>query len=68
MRKLVSTVLITVVAFTPTWLFLIVRSILEPEGFMQNFLVFGLGVYILGGLQLMLVFLFLYFLITEVWT
>lgn len=44
----------TVFAPIPVWLFLGMRSMLSPEGFLQNFFVFGLGVWFLGGLQILL--------------
>lgn len=43
---------ITVACFSPTILFILIRYLLSPTGFWQNIAVFGLGVWILGGLQL----------------
>lgn len=42
------------IGLTPTWLFIFARSALSPEGFWQQFLFYGLGVYLLGGFQIIL--------------
>jgi len=38
----------------PTYFFLFLRSVLNPEGFWQKFLVYGVGMWFIGGLQLVL--------------
>lgn len=50
--KFIVTVLLVALSFTPTWIFLLVRNLLDPHGFWQKFLVLGVGVYFLGGLQI----------------
>ncbi len=50
-REVGWSVLILVLMFLPSELWLILRYFLSPEGFWQNFVVFGLGVWILGGFQ-----------------
>lgn len=62
MRVLVS-LLAVVVMFIPTWLFLLLRNALHPEGFWQNFATGVVGISALGGLQLFLLFLGIWFLI-----
>lgn len=42
-----------VVCFLPTWIFLGIRYLAAPEGFWQNIVLFGLGVWFLGGLQIL---------------
>jgi len=42
----------TVVGAIPALMFLGARSMLSPEGFLQNFFVFGVGVWLLGGVQI----------------
>lgn len=42
------------IAGTPTWFWLLVKSLMEPEGFWQNLVVYGVGFYFLGGIQLVL--------------
>lgn len=42
------------VGLTPTWLFIFAKSVLSPEGFWQQFIFYGLGVYLLGGFQIIL--------------
>ncbi len=41
-------------AFIPTWVFLAIRSMLEPDGFWQQLVVYGIGVWFMGGLQVIL--------------
>ena len=53
MRMLLSLV-VTVLAFTPTWMFLLANHLLAPHGFWQNFVLFGVGIYIGGSIQIVL--------------
>jgi len=46
-------------ALLPTWAFLFIKSALTPEGFWQNFAVYGVGVWFLGGLQLVFLFIWI---------
>ena len=46
--------LVALVALIPTWVFLLVKHFTQPEGFWQNFVVYGLGVWFLGSLQLIM--------------
>jgi hypothetical protein len=45
------------IAFLPTIFFFSVKALLSPEGFWQNFMVYGLGMWFLGGLQLIFLFI-----------
>ncbi len=40
------------IALIPLWTYLLVRNSLDPQTFWQKFLVLGVGVYLLGGLQI----------------
>ena len=48
------TLISLVVALIPLWIFIGGKSLLSPEGFFQNFFVFGIGIWFLGGIQLLL--------------
>lgn len=57
MNKLQGTILsfiLLLIALIPVWLFLGVRYFLEPSGFWQNLVLFGIGVYLLGAIQIIL--------------
>jgi len=43
---------IFIVMNIPAGVFLLVKHCLAPEGFWQKFVVYGLGVYFLGGVQI----------------
>jgi len=53
MRLLIQ-ILLLAACLIPTWIFLIVRALLDPgaEGFWAEVVVTGLGLYFLGGVQL----------------
>lgn len=55
MPKFILTVLATVVCYIPLWIFLLFRLLLQPEGFWQKLVLFGMGFWILGGIQLILI-------------
>ncbi len=60
------TLVIAVLVLIPTWIFLLAKSLLNPEGFWQTLVTYGLGFYFLAGIQfIMLVVGF--FLIGMVW-
>src|SRR3989338_1704686 len=44
-------------ALITTWGYLLVYHLLSPEGFWQKFVIFGIGVYLLGGIQIILLVL-----------
>ena len=52
--KLGFSVLATAVALIPLWFFLLVKTLLSPEGFWQKFVVYGTGTYLLCFIQLIL--------------
>ncbi len=47
------------IAGIPTWIFLLIKNSLNPTGFWQNLVAYGLGAYFLWGVQLVLAILFL---------
>lgn len=51
----------------PAWLFLLVKHLLAPEGFWQNFMVYGGGAVVLGFFQFLGCIVFLVWIII-VWT
>lgn len=61
--KLFSSFLATLFCGIPTWIYLLTRWLLNPEGFLAEFLVLGLGLYVLGSIQFFLFLLWLYLLL-----
>ena len=58
------TAITVVITLLPTGTFFLARTMLNPEGFWQEFAVLGVGVYLLAGLQILfgiggIVFLFI---------
>ncbi len=51
---LFATVVIWVIALIPLWVFVGEHDLISPEGFFQEFFVFGIGVWFLGGAQIVL--------------
>ena len=64
--QIVLTVICFVLMGIPTYFFLILKSILSPEGFWQKFLVYGVGVWFIGGVQIVL-FLVAIILVAKLW-
>ena len=60
-RSILAIVSLAIV-LCPLWLFLLIKSILEPTGFLQNLLVYGLGFYFLMGIQFVLIIIWFAFL------
>jgi len=48
-------VLIALVSLIPLWLYLGARNLIDPQGFLAEFFVFGVGIWLLGGMQLVLI-------------
>jgi hypothetical protein len=42
---------ITFLCFIPTEIFLLIYFLVSPNGFWQKFAVYGVGIWLLGGLQ-----------------
>lgn len=57
--KIVISILIGLLGLMPTWIFILVKTLLSPDGFWQKFAVYGLGVYFLGALQIVFLVLVL---------
>lgn len=54
------------VALAPFWLYLLARMAFDPQGFWQNIVLFGIGIWILGGLQIFLLIFLIWFL-AQLW-
>jgi hypothetical protein len=67
LSKLFWSSVATAVCGIPAWLYLIARWLLEPPGFMAEFLVLGLGIIVLGSIQFGL-FIFWIILLLFIWT
>lgn len=65
--RLLLTAVGIAVAGIPTWLYLIARNLLNPEGFWQNLVILGAGLYVLGGFQIFFAIGLLFWL-WAVWT
>lgn len=61
--KLIVGAITLAIACTPTWLFLIAKHYLSPEGFWQKAFVYGAGVYFLGGVQIVCLLAWLAFML-----
>lgn len=62
--KIIFSVGATVMALIPLWIYLLAKWAFASEGFWQNFILFGLGAWLLGGFQLILVIMLIVFLYT----
>ena len=54
LKKLLLWLVCTCIVWLPSTAFILTRSLLKPEGFWQNFVLTGAGIYILVGLQFLL--------------
>lgn len=66
-EKMLAQLFTFFVCLIPMWLFLILKAVLVPIGFAQTFLVYGLGLYIFGFIQLILLGV-LVFISIGIWT
>lgn len=66
-QKVALSLLGVLVAGIPTILWLLARWMLSPEGFWQETVLLGIGLYVAGGLQLILFFVLCWWLYM-VWT
>jgi hypothetical protein len=57
--RVIFTIFIVAFCGIPTWIWLSIRTITNPEGFWQEFALGILGVWLLGGLQVALLIIFL---------
>ena len=55
-----------VLVHMPIWIYLLVKYLLSPEGFWQNLVLLGLGVWLLGIIQVAL-WVILLFLLIGIW-
>lgn len=65
-KNILYSVLSLVAAFIPLWIFLFFRFLLQPNGFWQNLLIYGLGIYLLGFFQIFLLLMELIVLL-KIW-
>ena len=61
------TVISLAIALIPFWIWLAFYKFLDPVDFWQRAVVFGFGVYFLGGLQLFFIYIWVRFVIDAVW-
>ena len=54
-KNMVYLILIALVSLIPFWLYLGARDLLNPQSFLAEFFVFGVGVWLLGGMQLVMI-------------
>jgi hypothetical protein len=52
-KKAIFSLLVLGLMFIPLGVFLGARSMLNPEGFLQEFFVFGVGIWLVGAAQLL---------------
>lgn len=62
LQKIGATLLSIVIALIPLWIFLGIKAIASPEGFWQNTVLLGIGMYFLGSIQFLLLIALLVFL------
>jgi hypothetical protein len=67
MWQTVFSIIALALAGIPTYIFLVAKGALNPEGFWQTFIVLGVGLWLLGGLQFML-FVGAIVFIAYIWT
>jgi len=65
--KFVLSLLLCGIALTPTWVYLVFKYYLSPEGFWEKLITLGLGISFLGTIQLVLLIVFVA-AICRLWT
>ncbi len=55
--------LAVLVALIPLWIFLLARLLFQPEGFWQNLVLTGLGIWLMGAIQLVFLVVLMFVLI-----
>lgn len=58
----VAQLIVLAICGIPLWIFLAVKDAAHADGFWQNLVLYGAGIYILGGIQ---IFLFVVFLVAS---
>jgi hypothetical protein len=61
LAKMIASVLAFAVAGIPTWIYLLARSAFDPQGFWQNLVLAGFGLYFLGTIQILFALVFIGF-------
>lgn len=69
MKKIALQILLVVAGLIPLWIFLIVHAMINPaaNGFWAEVVITGLGIYFLGGLQIVGVVIIIMGSV-EIWT
>lgn len=67
LAKLIVTVVVTVVCYFPAELYYSFKLLLKPQGFWQNFVLLGVGLWFLGAIQVVLLIVWIYLLLKN-WT
>ena len=60
--RIIWSVISLAFALIPTWIFFIIKSLTNPEGFWQTAVIYGFGAYFLFGIQFILLMLWIGFL------
>ena len=63
-KRVLFSLIVFAIATIPFDLFLLARLFFQPEGFWQNIALTGLGIAVLGGLQVLFLILFLIITVT----
>lgn len=61
--KIILTVISVIVGFIPMIFYFVLANLLSPDGFWQKLLVYGGGIWLLGGLQIIFLILLVSFLV-----
>lgn len=64
--KIIASLTVILLALIPTWIYLLAKLILSPQGFWQGMAVFALGVITLGELQIVLLIIMV-ILLLAIW-
>jgi len=60
--RLILSIILFILSCIPLGIFLGIKSSISPQGFWQQFAIYGLGIYLFGALQIILWILFCYVL------
>lgn len=52
LKKLATSVLVMAICLAPLWIFLLAKAAFNPTGFWQRLALAGLGLWVLGGIQI----------------
>lgn len=66
-RRLAATFVVALFCGIPLWIYLLADAVLSPEGFWQNLVLMGVGLYFLWFVQAILIIAF-FALLVVIWT